>query len=139
MDARTAVMQYMCPALGVVIAFCMFISPLPAVLRVDKKKELGVSGKAVVMLTGQSAGAAVDGFIGKHPARNQPISAMYAPEMLRISAAWVAQTPQGLCVSAVLQYALINSRTVWHASIISFSLPSLPCNSLYQPTSSHDA
>eukprot|EP00878_Enallax_costatus_P000940 GHUV01001070.1.p1 GENE.GHUV01001070.1~~GHUV01001070.1.p1 ORF type:complete len:292 (+),score=74.63 GHUV01001070.1:289-1164(+) len=41
MDARTAVMKYMCPSLGAAIAFAMFISPFRAVLRVDREKQLG--------------------------------------------------------------------------------------------------
>lgn len=36
-------MLYACPALGALVAFCMFVSPLRAVLKVDRSKHLGVS------------------------------------------------------------------------------------------------
>jgi hypothetical protein len=36
-------MSHICPALGAVIALMMFASPMKAVLRANKEKDLGVS------------------------------------------------------------------------------------------------
>jgi hypothetical protein len=43
MEAREAFMLYGCPSLGSLLAFCMFISPMRAVLAVNRRKQLGVS------------------------------------------------------------------------------------------------
>ncbi|WIA37694.1 hypothetical protein OEZ86_014583 [Tetradesmus obliquus] len=41
MEARDAFMLYACPSLGALLAFCMFISPMRAVLAVNRRKQLG--------------------------------------------------------------------------------------------------
>ncbi|KAF6257263.1 hypothetical protein COO60DRAFT_1640092 [Scenedesmus sp. NREL 46B-D3] len=41
MEAREAFMLYACPSLGALLAFCMFISPMRAVLTVNRRKQLG--------------------------------------------------------------------------------------------------
>lgn len=42
METRELVLKHLAPGLGCVVAFIMFISPLQAVLRVRRSKQLGV-------------------------------------------------------------------------------------------------
>jgi hypothetical protein len=42
MNTQDILLKHVCPGVGNVIALIMFCSPLPAVLRVNKAKNLGV-------------------------------------------------------------------------------------------------
>ena len=44
MDFLYIFMNHLCPSIGAVIALMMFASPMKAVLRADKEKDLGVRG-----------------------------------------------------------------------------------------------
>jgi hypothetical protein len=54
MEARDAFMLYACPSLGALLAFCMFISPMRAVLAVNRRKQLGVRSQPAAYVNSQA-------------------------------------------------------------------------------------
>ena len=53
MNAQDILLKHVCPGVGVGIAFILFMSPLPAVLRCNKGKCLGVGLPVIVSTAAQ--------------------------------------------------------------------------------------